>query len=180
MVSQDGDNGYALCYNGNYYEQYHYGDLVSPKIGIDANKDYKLTFYAYHGVTSAMTIMPTMVVFQSTDDYPYMQVGDTIRVTEGEKGWTRYELTLHKVADAHYLKLCFRGLLSNMNERIWLDNVKIEPVNDTTGITDTQVSNQANSMQLYDLQGRPVNTGKRQAVTIIRQADGRFQKVIKN
>ena len=179
QVAQDGDNGYALCYNGNYYEQYHYGDLISPKIGIDANQDYKLSFYVYHGVTSSMSIMPTIVVMQSTDDYPYVQLGDTIRVTEGERGWTRHELTLHKVADAHYLKLCFRGFVSNMNERIWMDNITIEPIVNTA-ITDSHMVNPSGmETRHYDLNGRPVNGSHRQVITIKRNADGKFQKVIK-
>ena len=180
MVSQDGDNGCALCYNGNYYEQYHYGDLITPKVGVEANKDYKLTFYSYHGVTSAMSIMPTMVVFQSTDDYPYVQMGDTIRVTEGEKGWTLHELTLHTAADAHYLKLCFRGLLSNMNERIWLDHITIEPINDTTSVTNIHQGNSASHSQMFDLQGREVRNHQPRTIIIKRDADGTSYKVLQN
>ena len=93
MTSQDGDNGYALCYNGNYYSQYHWADLVSPKVKLDHNMQYMLSFYVYMGYPSSSAILPTLVVSQSLNDDPFEEL-ITIDVTEGEAGWQLFEIPL--------------------------------------------------------------------------------------
>ena len=131
QTAQDGDNGYALCYNGNYYAQYHYGDLITPKMMVDGTKEHYLSFYVYHGSTSPNAVLPTLVVSQSTDDYDFVQICDTISVTEGETGWVKYTVKLQNIENADYMKFCFRGLLSSSSERIWLDNIVIEEYTST-------------------------------------------------
>lgn len=124
MTSQDGDNGYALCYNGNYYNQYHWADLVTPKMKLEPDKQYTLSFYVYMGTTSSAPTLPTLVVSQSLDDDPYEEL-ITINVTEGEPGWLLYEIPLVGTEFSNFVKFCFRGYMSNMNERIWLDNINV-------------------------------------------------------
>ena len=124
MTSQDGDNGYALCYNGNYYSQYHWADLVSPKVKFEADKEYTLTFWVYMGYSSSAAVMPSLVVSQSMDDNPYEELL-TIDVTAGNGEWTPFEIMLNGTEMANFGKVCFRGYMSMMSERIWLDNISI-------------------------------------------------------
>ena len=126
QTSQDGDGGFALCYNGNYSSNYHYGDLITPKMAVRGTGDYRLTFYVYHGTTTYATVPPTLVVMCSIDDNDYFEVLDTIDVTEGEAGWMKYETTIPVTSANHYMKLCFRGLMNSMYERIWIDNILVE------------------------------------------------------
>ena len=135
MSAQDGDNGYALCYNGNYYNQYHWADLVTPKVKIDADKQYTLSFYAYMGYPSSAPILPTLVVSQSLDDDPYEEL-ITVNMTEGEAGWQLYEIPLMGTELAHFAKIAFRGYMSNMSERIWIDNVRITAEDKPSGINE--------------------------------------------
>lgn len=126
QTSQDGDNGFALCYNGNMYEQYHYGDLITPKMQVEPTKDYTLTFYVYHGTASTSTIKPTLVTSLSLDDYEFVDICDTISVTEGEKEWVKYEIPLKGTSLSNYMKFRFRAFLSSMSERVWIDNIVVE------------------------------------------------------
>jgi len=124
MTSQDGDNGFALCYNGNYYSSYHWADMVSPKVEIDPTKQYMLSFYVYMGYSSSAAVMPTLVVSQSMNDDPYEEL-ITIDVTEGNGEWTLFEIPLTGTEVANFAKVSFRGYMSMMSERIWLDNIRI-------------------------------------------------------
>ena len=124
MTSQDGDNGYALCYNGNYYSSYHWADLVSPKVKFEADKEYTLSFWVYMGYSSSANVMPTLVVSQSMDDNPYEELL-TIDVTAGNGEWTLFEIPMTGAQLANYGKVSFRGYMSMMSERIWLDNISI-------------------------------------------------------
>lgn len=125
MTSQDGDNGYALCYNGNYSSACHWADLVTPKMLIDPSKSYLLSFYVYTGVApTSATVAPTLVVSQSNDDYDYNEL-QVIDVTSGEPQWTLFELPISNV-NGNFMKFAFRGNMSNVYERIWLDNISIK------------------------------------------------------
>ncbi len=124
MVSQDGDNGYAMCYNGNYYSSYHWSDLVTPKVRLEPGKEYTLSFYVYMGYSSSAAVMPTLVVSQSIDDAPFEELM-TIDVTQGDGEWVRFDLPLTGTQGANFAKIAFRGYMSMMSERIWLDNVSI-------------------------------------------------------
>ena len=124
MTSQDGDNGYALCYNGNYSSAYHWADLVTPKVSIEPGKNYLLSFYVYTGVApSSATVQPNLVVSQSIDDYDYSEL-QTIEVTSRDSQWTLFELPINNI-DGNFIKFAFRGNMSNVYERIWLDNISI-------------------------------------------------------
>ena len=133
--SQDGDNGFAMCYNGNYYSQYHWADLVTPKMKIEADKQYTLSFYAYMGYPSSSAILPTLVVSQSLNDAPYEEL-ITINVTEGEAGWQLYEIPLMGTELANFMKFSFRGYMSTMSERIWIDNVRVTAEDKPSGINE--------------------------------------------
>lgn len=124
QTAQDGDNGFALCYNGNYYSALHWGELITPKMKLDAEKPYVLSFYVYTGAASSQTVKPVLVVSQSADDDAPLQLGDTISVSEGDAAWTKVELDLNPTDN--YTKLIFRGLLSQMAERIWIDNIVVQ------------------------------------------------------
>ena len=135
QTSQDGDNGFAMCYNGNYYSQYHWSDLVTPKVKIDPSKQYTLSFWAYMGYPSSSAILPTLVVSQSLNDAPYQEL-ITINVTEGEAGWQLFEIPLSGTELANYAKFCFRGYMSTMSERIWIDNVRITADEKPSAVTE--------------------------------------------
>ena len=141
MTSQDGDNGYALCYNGNYYSQYHWADLVSPKVKLDPNMQYMLSFYVYMGYPSSSAILPTLVVSQSLNDDPFEEL-ITIDVTEGEAGWQLFEIPLTGTEVANFAKVCFRGYMSTMSERIWLDNVRITAEEKPSGVNELAAKQQ--------------------------------------
>jgi hypothetical protein len=135
MTSQDGDNGFALCYNGNYYNSYHWADLVSPKVKIESRNKYTLSFYVYMGYSSSATVMPTLEVYLSSDDNPY-ELLTTINVTEGNGEWQLFEIPLEGVMNANFAKVAFRGYMSMMSERIWLDNISITSVSQTDGVDE--------------------------------------------
>ena len=135
MTSQDGDNGYALCYNGNYYSSYHWSDLITPKVQIDPSKRYMLSFWAYTGYPSSSAILPTLVVSQSIDDAPYEEL-ITIDVTQGNNEWEYFEIPLTGTELAHFAKVSFRGYMSTMSERIWLDNISITAMETPSGIDE--------------------------------------------
>lgn len=135
MTSQDGDNGYALCYNGNYYSSYHWSDLITPKVQIDPSKRYMLSFWAYTGYPSSSAILPTLVVSQSIDDAPYEEL-ITIDVTQGNSEWEYFEIPLTGTELAHFAKVSFRGYMSTMSERIWLDNISITAMETPSGIDE--------------------------------------------
>ena len=78
------------------------------------------------GTTSSSAILPTLVVSQSIDDNPYEEL-ITIDVTEGIGAWELFEIPLTGTELGHFAKVCFRGYMSTMSERIWLDNVSITP-----------------------------------------------------
>lgn len=147
MTSQDGDNGYALCYNGNYYANYHWADLVSPKVKIEQRKKYTLSFYVFMGYSSSAAVMPTLEVYLSSDDNPY-ELLTTINVTEGNGEWQKFDLPLEGVEFANHAKVVFRGYMSVMSERIWLDNVSITSENQTDGLDEL-----ANNEQIVAVKG---------------------------
>ena len=135
QTSQDGDNGFAMCYNGNYYSQYHWADLVSPKVKIDPEKLYTLSFYVYMGYPSSSAVLPTLVVSKSINDDPYEELM-TIDVTEGNGEWELFEIPLTGTEIANFLKVSFRGYMSTMSERIWLDNVRITVEDKPSGLNE--------------------------------------------
>ena len=141
QTSQDGDGGFAMCYNGNYYSSYHWSDLISPKVKIEPDKQYMLSFYVYMGTTSSSAILPTLVVSQSIDDNPYEEL-ITIDVTEGIGAWELFEIPLTGTELGHFAKVCFRGYMSTMSERIWLDNVSITPIDTPTGVNELEATHQ--------------------------------------
>ena len=139
MTSQDGDNGFAMCYNGNYYSSYHWSDLVSPKVKVDPTQQYTLSFYVYMGTTSSATVMPTLVVSQSIDDNPYEEL-TTIDVTQGDGEWVLVELPLTGAELGNFVKVCFRGNMSMMSERIWLDNIRITSEDKPSSVNELNVT----------------------------------------
>ena len=141
QTSQDGDNGYALCYNGNYYSQYHWSDLVTPKVRVERGKEYTLSFYVYMGYSSSAAVMPTLVVSQSLDDQEYEELM-TIDVTQGNGEWTLFEVPLTGTEAANFAKFCFRGYLSMMSERIWLDNIRITSVEKPSSVNELTTKQQ--------------------------------------
>ena len=176
QAAQDADNGFALCYNGNYYAQYHYSDLITPKMKAGEYADYTLSFYVYHGAESTQAVLPTLVVSQSTDDGAFEQLGDTIRVTEGEKGWKKYEISLPQASKAHFVKFCFRGLLSTMSERIWIDNIQMEgKVAVAIDGVEPQRS-QSKSSTVFDLQGRPATKAQGRGRVLVVDGQKRLMK----
>jgi len=171
MTSQDGDNGFALCYNGNYYSSYHWSDLVTPKMKVDANKQYTLSFWVYTGYSSSAAILPTLVVSQSIDDNPYEEL-ITIDVTEGNSEWQLFEIPLDGTEAANFMKFSFRGYMSMMSERIWLDNINVTSVDRPTGVNELATRNQivatkggvsiegfeGQQVRVYTIDGRQVDS----------------------
>ena len=141
QTSQDGDNGFAMCYNGNYYSSYHWADLISPKVQIEPDKEYTLSFWVYMGYPSSSAILPTLVVSQSINDQPYEEL-ITIDVTQGDGEWVRYEMPLTGTDGANYAKVNFRGYMSTMSERIWLDNVQITSVDKPSSVDEITAKQQ--------------------------------------
>ena len=141
MTSQDGDNGYALCYNGNYYSSYHWSDLITPKVRLEADKQYTLSFWVYMGYPSSSAILPTLVVSQSANDAPYEEL-ITIDVTEGNGEWQLFEIPLTGIEMANFVKIAFRGYMSTMSERIWLDNISISCKEKPSGVNEMAVEQQ--------------------------------------
>ncbi|MBQ9556857.1 MAG: choice-of-anchor J domain-containing protein [Muribaculaceae bacterium] len=135
MTSQDGDNGYAMCYNGNYYNSYHWSDLVTPKVEVDPTKQYTLSFWVYMGYSSSAAVMPTLVVSQSLNDDPYEELM-TIDVTEGDGEWQLFEIPVTGTELANFMKFSFRGYMSMMSERIWLDNIRITAENKPSSVNE--------------------------------------------
>ena len=135
QTSQDGDNGFAMCYNGNYYSSYHWADLVSPKVKVEDDQLYQLSFYVYMGYPSSSAVAPTLVVSQSIDDNPYEEL-TTIDVTQGDGEWTLVELPLTGAELGNFVKVCFRGYMSTMSERIWIDNVQITSVDKPSSVSE--------------------------------------------
>ena len=135
MTSQDGDNGYAMCYNGNYYSSFHWSDLISPKMMIEDGKQYTLSFWVYMGTTSSAAVMPTLVVSQSIDDNAAEELM-TIDVTQGNGEWTLFEIPLSGMQMGNYMKFIFRGNMSTMSERIWLDNIKVTSEDAPSGVNE--------------------------------------------
>ena len=147
MTSQDDDNGFALCYNGNYYNSYHWSDLITPKVKVDPTQQYTLSFYVYMGAASSATVMPTLVVSQSIDDAPYEEL-TTIDVTEGDGEWVLVELPLTGAELGHFVKVCFRGNMSVSSERIWLDNIRISSVDKpSSGVNELAVPQQVTAIK---------------------------------
>ena len=141
MASQDGDNGYALCYNGNYYNSYHWADLITPKVKVEADKQYTLSFWVYMGYSSSAAIAPTLVVSQSLNDAPYEELM-TINVTEGNGEWEQFEIPLTGTELANFMKFSFRGYMSTMSERIWLDNISITCEEKPSGVNELAAKQQ--------------------------------------
>ena len=146
MTSQDGDNGFALCYNGNYYESYHWSDMVTPKMKVDPDQQYTLWFYVYMGYGSTASVMPTLVVSQSIDDAPYEEL-TSIDVTQGDGEWVEFQLPLTGAELGHFVKISFRGYLSMMSERIWLDNIRITSADKPSGIDEVKTQQQVTGIK---------------------------------
>ena len=141
QTSADGDNGFAMCYNGNYYSSYHWADLVSPKVKIEPDKEYTLSFYVYMGYSSSAAVMPTLVVSQSIDDNPYEEM-TTIDVTQGDGEWVLFEMPVMGTEFGNFVKVCFRGYMSMMSERIWLDDVRISCKDKPSSVEELSVQQQ--------------------------------------
>ena len=141
MASQDGDNGFAMCYNGNYYSSYHWADLITPKMKLDPAKQYTLSFYAYMGYGSTSAVLPTLVVSQSMNDAPYEELM-TIDVTEGNGEWALFEIPLEGTEMANFIKFSFRGYLSTMSERIWIDNISVTCEDKPSGVEEMTAKQQ--------------------------------------
>lgn len=170
MTAQDNDNGYALCYNGNYSASYHWADLITPKMQLDPNQQYMLSFWVYTGYPSTSPILPTLEVMQSNDDLYYEPL-TTINVTEGEQQWTLFELPLTGTSTANYTKVCFRGNMSSVYERLWLDNIQVTST-PLSGIDSTRQHNRVSTtsdgisvegfdgqqVNVYSIDGRCVDT----------------------
>jgi len=144
MSSQDGDGGYALCYNGNYYKSYHWSDLITPKMALDPSKQYTLSFWVYMGYPSSADVVPTLVVSQSLNDDPYEELM-TINVTEGNGEWQLFEIPLMGTDMANFVKFSFRGYMSMMSERIWLDNISVTSEIKPSGVDELAVKQQVNA-----------------------------------
>ena len=171
QTAQDEDNGYALCYNGNYYSSYHWADMVSPKVQVEPNKQYTLSFYVYMGYPSSAATPPTLVVSKSLNDDPYEEL-ITIDVTEGNGEWELFEIPLTGTEVANFIKICFRGYMSMVSERIWVDNITIS-VEDThpSGVNELITGQQiapvkggisiegfdGQQVRVYTVDGRQVN-----------------------
>ncbi len=159
MAAQDGDNGFAMCYNGNYYNSYHWADLVSPKVKIDPNRQYLLSFYVYMGYPSSAAVLPTLVVSQSINDDPYEELM-TIDVTEGNGEWQLFEIPLTGTEVANFAKVSFRGYMSTVSERIWLDNVRITASEQSSGIDEMAATQQVTAIKggisIEGFNGQPV------------------------
>lgn len=159
MSAQDEDNGYALCYNGNYSASLHWADLITPKMQMEPNQQYMLSFWVYTGYPSTSPIQPTLEVMQSNDDLDYEQL-TTINVTEGEQQWTLFELPLTGTSTANYAKVCFRGNMSSVYERLWLDNIQVTST-PLSGIDSTRqhnrVSTTGDSISVEGFDGQQVN-----------------------
>lgn len=141
QTAQDGDNGFAMCYNGNYYSSYHWSDLITPKVKVDPDQQYTLSFYVYMGYPSSSAVLPTLVVSQSIDDNPYEEL-TSIDVTQGDGEWVLVELPLTGAELGNFVKICFRGNMSMMSERIWIDNIKITSVDKPSSVSELAVSQQ--------------------------------------
>ena len=171
MTSQDDDNGYAMCYNGNYYGSYHWADLVTPKVKTEPNQQYTLSFWVYMGYGSSAAVLPTLVVSQSVNDAPYEEL-ITIDVTEGNGEWQLFEIPLNGTEVANFIKFSFRGYMSMYSERIWLDNISITATERPTGIDEQVSKNQITAtkgginiegfngqqVRVYTIDGRQVST----------------------
>ena len=159
MAAQDGDNGFAMCYNGNYYNSYHWADLVSPKVKIDPSRQYLLSFYVYMGYPSSSAVLPTLVVSQSINDDPYEELM-TIDVTEGNGEWQLFEIPLTGTEVANFAKVSFRGYMSTVSERIWLDNVRITASEQSSGIDEMAAKQQVTAIKggisIEGFNGQPV------------------------
>ena len=185
QTSQDGDNGYALCYNGNYYSQYHWSDLVTPKVRVERSKQYTLSFYVYMGYSSSAAVMPTLVVSQSLDDQEYEELM-TIDVTQGDGEWTLFEIPLTGTEYANFAKFCFRGYMSMMNERIWLDNVRVTSEEKPSSVNELTAKQQivavnggisvegfeGNQVRVFTVDGRQVNEFVAQGHNTLSMAPG--------
>ena len=141
QTSADGDNGFAMCYNGNYYSTYHWSDLISPKVKIDPDKEYTLSFYVYMGYSSSAAVMPTLVVSQSIDDNPFEEI-TTIDVTQGDGEWVLFEMPIMGTEFGNFVKISFRGYMSMMSERIWLDDVRISSKDKPSSVEELAVQQQ--------------------------------------
>lgn len=146
MTSQDGDNGFAMCYNGNYYSSYHWSDLITPKVKVDPSKLYTLSFWVYMGYGSSANVMPTLVVSKSLNDDPYEEL-ITIDVTEGNGEWELFEIPVTGTELANYVKFSFRGYMSMMSERIWLDNIRISSEDKPTGVNELTAKQQITAVK---------------------------------
>ena len=102
---------------------------------IDPEKLYTLSFYVYMGYPSSSAVLPTLVVSKSINDDPYEELM-TIDVTEGNGEWELFEIPLTGTEIANFLKVSFRGYMSTMSERIWLDNVRITAEDKPSGLNE--------------------------------------------
>ncbi len=120
--------------------------MVSPKVVIDPTMAYTLSFYVYMGYSSSAAVMPTLVVSQSINDDPYEELM-TIDVTEGNGEWTLFEIPLTGTELANHAKVCFRGNMSMMSERIWLDNISITAIDKPSSVDELATKQQITAVK---------------------------------
>ena len=115
--------------------------MVTPKGKVDPDQQYTLSFYVYMGASSSASVMPTLVVSQSIDDNPYEEL-TTIDVTQGDGEWVLVELPLTGAELGNFVKVCFRGNMSVMSERIWLDNIRITSEDKPSSVNEIEARQQ--------------------------------------
>lgn len=104
----------------------------------------------------AVEVLPTPVVTTSAESSVPLrcELLTQVDVTTGDAGWTRFSVPVSVPTGAHYVKFSFRGNVSNMAERLFLDNILVEDVT-ATGI-DTAAAAPGQAAQTYDLLGRRI------------------------
>lgn len=159
LYAQDSDNGLAFCYNGNYMDAPHWDELITPKMKIDGGGKYIVSFYVYTGMplyTNAEA--PRLEVELSQDDSDFVALCEPIDITQGETGWTLFQLPFVAEPQAHHMKLCFRGTMNNMSENLLLDNITVVTDDGTVGIMTMYNEQCTMNNEAYDLQGRRVDS----------------------
>ena len=84
----------------------------------------------------------------------------TIDVTEGNGEWQLFEIPLTGTEVANFAKVSFRGYMSTVSERIWLDNVRITASEQSSGIDEMAATQQVTAINggisIEGFNGQPV------------------------
>ncbi|MGI6222430.1 MAG: choice-of-anchor J domain-containing protein [Prevotella sp.] len=151
--SQDGDNGMAFFYNGSYYESAVSGTLTTPKFRPSSESNY-LSFWMQQGLSLNYTHPASLLVKVNYEDGDYVDVSDTILVTDSTAGWHLHRIELPQIAGKNYATVSFEAICSGMNDRVVIDNVVISsPVADAISTVNMDGIN-LDKAKIYDLQGR--------------------------